>query len=100
MALTTGAILGTLLGLAVGALAGAAYGRLLRRRRGAFLLIGAAALLVGGMTLVYAGFVRGLDALGGFGVGMAGGGLTGVKYGSARLAAWRSDLDDPEHEGR
>lgn len=91
MGVTLGSVLGALGGLVAGGVAGGAFGRWARGRGRALFWVGAAVMLACGMALAYVGYVRAADWLSGFGVGVMGGGLTGVKYGVGLPRLWRGD---------
>jgi hypothetical protein len=74
------------------------YGWYFRRAPGTVLIAGAGVLLAGGMVLLYVGCIRALDAVAGLGIGLLGGGPTGVKYGSARFAVRRGEAEDRPFE--
>jgi hypothetical protein len=95
---TLGSVLGVLGGLAAGALAGGAFGWWSRGRSSARFWIGSAVALLGGGVLVYVGYLRGPDWLSSFGVGVMGGGPTGIKYGEGMPAFWRGG-DPSDRDG-
>ncbi len=78
-------VLGGLVGIGVGAGAGFAIGRALESRHAAYFWVTAVLFVAAGVGLAYAGLRNESDAVFVAGVGLIGGGLTGLKYGAHKV---------------
>ena len=84
-------VLGGLAGVVGGIFAGLKWGEALRDKPQAAYWMANAAMMIGGIAVVFAGNLAGLVGVTIAGIGVMGGGVTGLKYGLGKtVGVWRT----------